>query len=237
MCATLLGACSSAPPAPSPSLGTVEDRAVPSSVLHAPLIDQQGRRVSLASWTGRTVLVVPFLTLCAETCPLTTANVTQVAKALRADGAKSKVEIVELSVDPGRDSPRRLAAYSKLTGANWELVTESPAMLARIEHYFGFYSQIVPEGVPADIDWWTHRPLTYDVSHSDGFVVVSPNGHEQFSTAATPKVHGGLNPVLRRFLNAEGRAHLTDPSGPSFTAGQMLGVLAWSLHTPLAGPS
>ena len=91
------------------------------------------------------MLLVPFLTLCQDICPLTTGNLLEVAHSLRADHVAANVQIVELTVDPGRDTVTRLAAYAKLTHADWQLVTLPPAELARLAKFFGFYYQKVPE--------------------------------------------------------------------------------------------
>ena len=64
-------------------------------------------------------MVVPFLTLCTDICPLDTGNLLQVERALSGDGAAANVQLIELSIDPERDTPARLAAYSRLTGASW----------------------------------------------------------------------------------------------------------------------
>src|SRR5579872_6778255 len=159
--ALLLAACSSsAIGAPSPDLGATSNRAVPLSIRHLPLTNQHDQTVNLASWPGKTVLLVPFLTLCSDICPFTTGNLFQVERALRADRATSRVEIVELSVDPERDTPARLAAYAKLTGASWQLVTETPAERNTIDTFFGFFAERVPQDKPPAIDWWTGKPLT-----------------------------------------------------------------------------
>jgi cytochrome oxidase Cu insertion factor (SCO1/SenC/PrrC family) len=97
-----------------------------------PLIDQHGRAVELTSWRGRSVLLVPFA----------------LEQSLRADRAASNVQIVVLSGNLSRDTPGRTAAYAKLTGATWELVTEPPGELRRLAKFFGFYCQKVPEGDP-----------------------------------------------------------------------------------------
>jgi len=97
---------------------------------------------------------------------MTTGNLLQTQQSLAADHASSAVQIVERTVDPGRDNAARLAAYAKLTGATWQLVTEPPAELRRLAKFFGFYYQKVPEGDPDARDWLTGKPLTYDVDHS-----------------------------------------------------------------------
>jgi protein SCO1/2 len=231
--ALLLAACGSSPPGPPPaSLGTVQDRPIPAAITHLAFTDQNERKVELASFRGRTVLVVPFLTLCTDICPLDTGNLLQVERSLVADASAAKVQLVELSVDPARDTPSRLAAYARLTGASWELLTETPSQAVQI--VFGWVVQRVPEDSPASLDWWTGKPLTYDVNHSDGFVVIDTHGVERFSTGAAPDFYGTLNPTLHRFLTAQGRDHLAHPLTPGWNPTAALDALAWQLQQPLA---
>jgi len=179
------------------------------------------------------VMVVPFLTLCTDICPLDTGNLLQVKRALLSDGAAGDVRLVELSIDPERDTPARLAAYSRLTGASWELVTESTADALQFEHFFGWSVQRVAEDTPPSVDWWTNEPLTYDINHSDGYVVIDAQGTVRFSTGAAPDFHGTLNPTLHRFLNDQGRHHLAYPQTPGWDPPRALATLAWVLQRSL----
>lgn len=236
----LTAACSSAASAPTPpsaSLGAQVNRALPSSIRQLPLTNQHDQTVTLGSWPGKTVLLVPFLTLCSDICPMTTGNLLQVEHTLTVDDAASRVQIVELSVDPGRDSPARLAAYAKLTGATWQLVTETPTELNEIAQFFGISYQVVAEDNPPDIDWWTGKPLTYDINHSDGFIVLDPNGNERFATTAAPNFRGSLNPTLKKFLSDEGEEHLAHPPSPNYTPDDILQVLGWAIHRSLPSQS
>jgi len=229
-----LSSCGSRDPGtPSASLGTVESRAIPTSLADLALQDQGDRTVTLASFRGKTVLIVPFLTLCTDICPLDTANLLEVQQVLVAARAAGEVQLVEMSVDPGRDTPARLAAYARLNGASWELVTESPAAARQFAHFFGWSVQRVPEDDPPSIDWWTGQPLTYDVDHSDGFVLIDPHGVERFSTVAAPDFRGDLNPTMHRFLDDEGLDHLEHPIKPGWDAAAALAVLGWSIHRSL----
>jgi cytochrome oxidase Cu insertion factor (SCO1/SenC/PrrC family) len=217
----------------SGGLGTIIRRQVPASLRRLTLINQRRQHVSLAAWPGKTVLLVPFLTLCQDVCPLTTGNLVAVQHALRADHAATDVQIVELTVDPGRDTPARLAAYAKLTQANWQLVTESPAELRKLAKFFGFYFQKVPESDPAGRDWWTGKPLTYDVDHSDNYFVIDPAGAERVVQDAAPDFHGALNPKLYKFLDALGHQHLKHAPQPDWTPTAALQALAISVGRPL----
>jgi len=84
------------------------------------------------------------------------------------------------------------------------------------------------------LDWWTGKPLTYDVNHSDGFVTIDATGRERFSTGAGPDFRGTLNPTLHRFLTAEGRDHLAHPLTPGWNPTTALETLGWMLHRSLA---
>jgi protein SCO1 len=232
--ALLLAACFGGPPSPpSANLGAVVNRPVPASVSTLTLTDQHGRSFDLASLHGKRVMLVPFLTLCSDICPMTTANLGAVQRSIRQADKGPGIAIVELSVDPGRDSPDRLAAYAGITGATWELVTESPQDLASIARFFGFFYQQVPQDNPPAVDWLTHKPLTYDVNHSDGFVLIDPSGHEVFATAAAPDHSGPLPKELQGFLSEAGINHQKHPAQPSWSADQGIQAVAWLLGAPL----
>jgi protein SCO1 len=236
LAALVASACGAQTPGPPPAaLGGTGSRPIPASIADLPLSDQHGRALDLSSFRGKTVMVVPFLTLCTDICPLDTGNLLQVEHALSEAGVARRVQLVELSVDPTRDTPARLAAYARLTGASWELVTESVPVASQFERFFGWVVQRVPEDDPPSIDWWTGQPLTYDVNHSDGFVVIDARGTERFSTGAAPDFHGTLNPTLHRFLTGEGLQHLAHPETPGWNPAGALQVLAWVLHAPIAG--
>ncbi|MGA7416544.1 MAG: SCO family protein [Acidimicrobiales bacterium] len=235
--ALVLASCSAAaaspPPPPSASSGLIQNRVIPAAIAQVPMTDQHGQTVTLASLQGKTLMIVPSLTLCTDICPMTTENLVQVHRALVRAGVASNVAIVEVSVDPVRDTVARLAAYAQLTGADWYLTTETPADLAELAAYFGFYYHQVPEDNPPSIDWLTHQPLTYDIVHSDGYVLVTPAGHMVFSNAAAPAFHGTLPPKLRHFLSAEGVDHLKHPPQPDWTPADALAALAWTIGKPL----
>jgi protein SCO1 len=213
--------------------GTTVHIPVPVALRRLALTNQAGKKVELASWPGKTVLLVPFLTLCQDICPMMTGNLVAVEQSLRADRAASGVQIVELSVDPGRDSPARLAAYAKLTGAGWQFVTEPPAELHRLAKFFGFYYQKVPEDDPDARDWLTGKRLTYDVDHTDNYFVIDPEGVERVVQVAAPDFHGHLNPTLYNFLDELGRQHLKQPPQPDWTPADALQALAVSVGRSL----
>jgi protein SCO1/2 len=232
-----MAACSSgssAPPAPPPSQGIVQNRVVPS----IPLVNEQGQPVTLADFRGKTVVLTSMLTLCQEMCPLTTENLILIQRAIKAAGLTGKIEIVEYSVDPGRDTPARLRAYEHLTGASWPILTGTQANVDAMNSFFHFYAQKVPEGSPPQLDWWTHQPLTYDVNHSDGYVLIDPRGHERFVTAAAPDVTSHALPkALNKLLDNQGQRNLNDPTGQTWTVPEALSNIGWMVKQSIPAAS
>jgi protein SCO1/2 len=236
-------ACASSPAPPGPPsayLGTVVDTPVPASVASLPLTTDTGQQTSLAAWHGQVVVLTDFLTLCQETCPMTTGNLLMMDRAVQAAGLGARVRFVELTVDPGRDTPARLRAYRQLTAApaNFDLLTATPAVLAQLWAYFGVSYQRVAEDQPPGTDWLTGRPLTYDVDHQDALVYLDAQGRQRFVVHGGPDGQGApLAPALRRFLNAQGQASLSHPDASTWTAAQALSPVAWLTARPLRLPA
>jgi len=222
-------ASSASPSAPSPSFGIVQNRPVPD----VPLVDQAGRPTSLAAFHGKVVVLANFLSLCQDECPMVTGAFIAMQRDVQAAGLGDRVAFLEVSVDPGRDTPARLAAYSQQFGANWPLLTGAPADLNRLWSFFGIAHQQVPEDQPPKLDWWTHQPLTYDVTHTDGFILLDTSGHERFITANPPDLHGQLAPPLQGLLNDGGVNNLQHQQAPSWTVPQALGALGWLVGHPI----
>jgi protein SCO1 len=230
----LLAACGSAAPgAPPPNQGLVLDRPTPQTV---PLVNQQGRAVSLAALRGKVVVLAPFLSLCQDECPLVTGAFISLRRDLRAAGLAHRVVFVEATVDPGRDTVARLAAYEKEFGADWDLWTGTPADIAAFWKPFGVEYQIVPEEQPPKTDWYTGHPLTYDVDHTDGYILISPTGRERFVDAAAPNEKDALDPKLRGLLNDGGLQNLQNPQAPDWTTAEALASVSWLLGTSVPAP-
>jgi protein SCO1 len=228
----------SAPGPPPASIGDQMDRPLQLSLVDAGFTDQADDPVRLSDFEGKVVVLVPFLTSCQEECPVTTGALLSIERALTADHFERKVAIVEVTVDPGRDSPERMDAYAKLTGVSWTLLTAPASTIAALWRFYGIYYQDVPEGSPPGIDWQTHQPYTYDVDHSDGFIVLDPHLDERFVAAGMVR-DADLTPALRHLLDSQGRDDLTHPGGGSWTIDQALQAIGWVLgrSVPVSGRS
>ena len=141
-CSVITSAAGADVGSPSPSIGNAMNKPVANTVASLPLENQAGQPVTLDQFRGRAVLMVPFLTSCQEECPITTAALLSVQRAIRSDGLSKKVAIVEVTVDPGRDTPQRMTAYASLTGSNWTLLTGAPNVLGRV---MALFRHLLPE--------------------------------------------------------------------------------------------
>jgi protein SCO1/2 len=175
-------------------------------------------------------VLAPFLSLCQDECPLITAAYISLQRDVRAAGLSQRVAFVEATVDPVRDSVARLAAYQKEFAADWDLWTGTPAQLAAFWKPFGVSYQFVSEEQPAKTDWWTGKPLTYDVLHTDGYILIDASGRERFINASAPNIPN-LSPKLKALLNDGGVRDLAHPQPTSWTIADVVTALSWVLGT------
>lgn len=190
------------------------------------LIDENGRSTSFAAYRGKWVVFAPAMTLCKEVCPMTTGALMDFVSRLRREGLASHVVVAEVTVDPWRDTPARLRAYKRMTGADFTMLTGTVQNITRLWKRLGIYFQRVPQGHPPAIDWMTHRPETFDVAHSDGLFFLDPAGAERIVIAGMPQMEGRLSPNLTRLLDAEGHQNLAHPQEP-WTAAQLMDDIDW----------
>lgn len=230
----VLVACGSSggdPPAPPASQGIVENRPVPV----IPLISSSGSATSLAAYRGKYIVMAPFLSLCQDECPLVTGAFVALQRDVDAAGLGKKVVFMEITVDPGRDTPARLTAYSKEFGADWPMLTGTPTNLDALWRYLGVSVQIVPEEQPAKTDWLTGKPLTYDVNHTDGYFLIDPSGHLRFSDSNPPNLHGHLGEKLTDLLNDGGVQNLDHQANPNWTLSDALSSISWLVGQNIPG--
>lgn len=243
---SLLVACGSAGPSaavsvPPASIGAVVDGLLPAAIAHMPLTEANGTRTDLAAFRGKTVMVADFMTLCTDVCPLISANAVSLARTLATDGLSGRTALLEITLDPRRDTASRLRAYQDLYGPrppNWYLLRASPRDTKTFWKYFGVYRRRVKEGTPPDRDWLTGKPLTYDIAHSDDLVFLGSAGEERFVIDGNPDTRGQAPPrVLRNGLSAQGRRDLRHPNAvEDWTTSQALRVFDWLLGHRVPDP-
>jgi cytochrome oxidase Cu insertion factor (SCO1/SenC/PrrC family) len=232
--AALGGGCggSTSPPVPSQNVGTRLDMTLPRRVLNTPLTTSTGRTVRLSSFRHKIVVLSDMMTLCQESCPLDTATLVEVARAVDRAGMSSRVVFLSLTVDPARDTTAQIRAYRQLYApvpSNWLTLTGDPSSVDRIWRTFGVYHREAPSASPPARNWRTGAPLRYDIEHSDEVFFLDADQHERFVLEGVPQVqHARSIPArLHRFMDAQGYRNLRHPSQMAWTLGQGLAILGW----------
>ena len=109
----------------------------------AELVTQDGEAVRLASDViGDRIVVVDFIyTTCTTVCPVLSAVLSQVQAKL-GERLGTDVLLVSITVDPNRDTPARLKAYSGKLGAGdgWTWLTGDKTVVDGVLRAFGAYT-------------------------------------------------------------------------------------------------
>lgn len=132
------------------------------------LTDQQGRPFTLESLKGQWNLVFFGFTNCPDLCPTTLATLNQSYQKL----AKMKdemLQVVFISIDPGRDNTQRIASYLKNFNPAFMGATGAQNQLDRLAQEM---SVIAAKSLPKDPE----HPQDYNVDHSGSVLIVNPRG-------------------------------------------------------------
>ena len=112
------------------------------------LVNQDGRRVSLADYRGRALALTFIYTRCPlpDYCPLMSENFAAVNRELAKDPALgTKARLLSVTVDPEYDTPKVLRSYGAgHTGEfaserfeRWQFATGDPSEVRRVAEHFG----------------------------------------------------------------------------------------------------
>lgn len=123
-----------------------------------------GDSVPLRSLAGRVNVVAMIYTTCQMTCPLIMADLRRVESQLSAS-EREHVRFVLVSLDPERDTPGQMLKWSneqQLDSTRWTLLTGSDSDTRALAATLDVRYQVQPDG---------------EISHTNGFSVLDPDGH------------------------------------------------------------
>ncbi|MBV9510336.1 MAG: SCO family protein [Caulobacteraceae bacterium] len=126
------------------SIGSPAVVSGPSTRIGGPLIlvDQHGRVITDRDLEGKPTVVFFGFTYCPEVCPTTLTALTAWMKALGPDA--DKLNVVYVTIDPERDTPKQLALYLSSFDPRIRGLTGTPAQIPQIAHEYGVYYQKIP---------------------------------------------------------------------------------------------
>jgi protein SCO1/2 len=129
------------------------------------LMGPNGRAVMDSDFRGRFQLITFGYTFCPDICPTTLLEMAEVLKGLGDDAGR--LQPIFVSVDPERDTPEQLKAYTAFFDTRILGLTGSPQLVRLIAEHFKVRYEKVPQ------------PGTdqYAVDHSAGMFLLGPDGN------------------------------------------------------------
>ena len=129
------------------------------------LVDHRGKAFTLERLQGKWTVIFFGFTTCPDICPTTLATLSQWYKKLD-DDIRAETQVVMLSVDPGRDTPDKLAAYMSHFDENFVGVTGEFLPIKTLSDQLNVAFNKVMLG-----------ESDYTVDHSSHLVLINPYGH------------------------------------------------------------
>ncbi|HKJ26041.1 MAG TPA: SCO family protein [Anaerolineales bacterium] len=143
--------------------GVLIDPAQPAPPLD--LIDSKGRDFNLEDYRGEVVLLFFGYTSCPDVCPSTLSDMKQVVAAL--GEAADDVQVVFVTVDPQRDTFKKLNSYLSLFNPTFLGLSGTEEDLEPAWNGYGVFREIDTESETA---------AGYLVNHSSRLYLIDPSG-------------------------------------------------------------
>ena len=112
------------------------------------LTSSNDQRVALADLRGKVLALTFIFTTCSESCPILTATLADIGRALGSDFGP-RVAFVAISVDPLNDTPARLRDYAaahRADGPGWFFLTGKPIDIGEVVRRYGAYAKRTDSG-------------------------------------------------------------------------------------------
>ncbi|MGV8888884.1 MAG: SCO family protein [Pseudomonas sp.] len=132
------------------------------------MTDQDGRPVVVNELKDKWSLLFFGYTFCPDICPTTLAQLRQIKSELPPE-AVDKLQIILVSVDPNRDTPKQLKQYLGYFDPQFKGLTASS-----VEDIQKLANAVSIPFIPAD----TSKP-NYTVDHSGNLAVIGPDGTQR----------------------------------------------------------
>jgi len=120
------------------------------------LTDAEGKTRSLEDFKGKVLVIFFGFVQCPDVCPTSLLRASQVQELLGDDA--ERVQVAFITVDPERDTPEILKAYTSAFDPGFIALTGTPEQIARTAKEYKVFYQKVPTGSSYTID---HTALSY----------------------------------------------------------------------------
>jgi protein SCO1/2 len=113
------------------------------------LLDHNRRRIALADYRGKPLVVSFVYTACSQACPVATQFLARTVKEVRAALGPDKFNVVSIGFNQPFDSPEAMGAFARQNGirdASWGFLSADAATMEAITRAFGFTWYETPKG-------------------------------------------------------------------------------------------
>jgi protein SCO1/2 len=131
-----------------------------------------GHELKLARYRGKVVLLAFGFTSCTEVCPVTLATLAQARQAL--GPAAASVQVLYVTVDPGRDTAERMKTYLRGFDPTFIGGSGTEQQLAAVRKDYGISAEKKALG---DGYTYVHSSFTYLIDRSGRIRGLMPYGH------------------------------------------------------------
>ena len=129
-----------------------------------PLPDAHGQQRTIQDFAGKVVVVFFGYTQCPDVCPTTLQELVEAKGLLGTQG--DRLQGIFVSLDPERDTPEVLGAYTQAFDPEIVALTGTPAQITAVAKDFKVFFKKV-EG---------KQPGSYTLDHSAGIYMYDPQG-------------------------------------------------------------
>ena len=131
------------------------------------LMDHQGQAFTREDLNGKWTMLFPGFTYCPDICPTTMAQLGQMWQFLD-EKPKQDLQVLMLSIDPGRDTVEKLGLYVPYFGSDFVGLT------GELDTISGLTRQLNIAFENVEIK---QKPEEYNVIHSSNIVLLDPKGN------------------------------------------------------------
>ncbi len=172
------------------------------TVFHSPriinpfqLTDNQDRPFTLANMQGKWSLVFFGFTNCPELCPTTLSTLNQVYLLMQKEAnLKTLPQVVFISVDPEKDTSKRITDYLASFNPNFIGATGTPAALNKLtEELSVMYAKVTQPNAT--------EPDNYSIDHSGTILIINPAG-QFYGVFTTPHNASKIAHDMKSIINS-----------------------------------
>lgn len=131
------------------------------------LLDQDGKPFALSQLKGKWSFLFFGYTFCPDVCPTTLAQLRELQKQLPA-AANQQLQVLLVSVDPQRDTPKQLKEYLGFYSTNFQGLTGELGAIQELANAVSI--PFIPPDTSKE---------NYTVDHSGNLVLIGPDGTQR----------------------------------------------------------